>query len=64
MEDLVFLCKVAEQAQVYDEMISQLEELMDLHVKYDHDFNADERNLISVGYKNWIGNLQNGCRVL
>ena len=37
---------------------------MDIHVKNDMDYDVEERNLISVGYKNWIGKLQNGTRVL
>jgi len=36
-------------------MIKHLNELMDMHAKFEEEYDKEERNLISVGFKNWIG---------
>jgi len=45
-------------------MCQFLEKLIGVKVTCNEDFTRDERNLISVGYKNLIGDAQASIRVL
>ena len=53
MEEKIFLARVAEQAERFDDMVIFLGEAIDS--KSGEDFTIDERNLLSVGFKNLIG---------
>ena len=53
MEEKIFLARVAEQAERFDDMVKFLEEAINL--KAGEDFTVDERNLLTVGFKNLIG---------
>jgi 14-3-3 protein epsilon len=53
MEEKIFLTRVAEQAERFEDMVTFLEEAISL--KKGEDFTIDERNLLSVGFKNLIG---------
>ena len=53
MEEKIFLARVAEQAERFEDMVSFLNEAID--AKSGEDFTIDERNLLSVGFKNLIG---------
>ena len=53
MEERIFLARVAEQAERFDDMVQFLDEAIAL--KAGDDFTVDERNLLSVGFKNLIG---------
>jgi hypothetical protein len=53
MEEKIFLARVAEQAERFDDMVQFLNEAID--AKSGEDFTIDERNLLSVGFKNLIG---------
>ena len=54
MEAKIFLARVAEQAEKFDDMVGFLEEAIEL--KGDGgEFTVDERNLFSFGFKNLIG---------
>ena len=53
MEEKIFLARVAEQAERFEDMVKYLEEAIKL--KNGEDFTIDERNLLSVGFKNLIG---------
>ncbi|XP_020273272.1 14-3-3 protein 9-like isoform X2 [Asparagus officinalis] len=50
-EGFVYKAKLAEQAERYDEMV----DLMKSVAKLDVELTVEERNLLSVGYKNVIG---------
>lgn len=50
-EDRVFMAKLAEQAERYDEMLDS----MKIVATYDTELTVEERNLLSVAYKNVIG---------
>lgn len=56
----VFLAKLAEQAERYDEMVDAMKKLASLNV----DFTVEERNLFSVGYKNVVGARRASWRIL
>ncbi|XP_010686202.2 14-3-3-like protein D isoform X2 [Beta vulgaris subsp. vulgaris] len=56
----VYLAKLAEQAERYDEMVDSMKKL----ANFDVDLTVEERNLLSVGYKNVIGARRASWRIL
>ena len=62
MEEQIFLARVAEQAERFEDMVSFLEESIKL--KSGEDFTIDERNLLSVGFKNLIGSQRSAIRTI
>ena len=62
MEEKIFLARVAEQAERFDDMVQFLEEAINL--KAGEDFTVDERNLLSVGFKNLIGSQRGAIRTI
>ena len=61
VEEKIFLARVAEQAERFDDMVNFLEEV--LKVK-GHGVNPDERNLLSVAFKNLISSKRAACRTI
>ncbi|KAA0038707.1 14-3-3 protein 7-like [Cucumis melo var. makuwa] len=59
-ELLVYSAKLAEQAERYEEMVEEMKKLAKLNVE----LTVDERNLLSVGYKNVIGARRASWRIL
>ncbi|KAG0459811.1 hypothetical protein HPP92_022939 [Vanilla planifolia] len=59
-ESFVYLAKLAEQAERYDEMVESMKNL----AKLDVELTVEERNLLSVGYKNVIGSRRASWRIL
>jgi len=51
MEDLIYKAKLAEQAERYDDMIATMKAV----IKQVTELTVDQRNLLSVGYKNVVG---------
>ena len=62
MEEKIFLTRVAEQAERFEDMVTFLEEAISL--KKGEDFTIDERNLLSVAYKNSVGSRRTAWRAL
>ena len=62
MEEQVFLARVAEQAERYEDMVEYLEKGVNL--KGGEEFTIDERNLLSVGFKNLIGSERGAIRTI
>jgi 14-3-3 protein epsilon len=62
MEEQVFLARVAEQAERYEDMVEYLETGVGL--KNGEEFTVDERNLLSVGFKNLIGSERGAIRTI
>ncbi|KAL0002107.1 hypothetical protein SO802_015888 [Lithocarpus litseifolius] len=58
--NLVYTAKLAEQAERYDEMIDAMKNV----AKLDVELTIEERNLLSVGYKNVIGARRASWRIL
>lgn len=56
----VYLAKLTEQAERYDDMITHMKNVASMGV----DFTAEERNLLSVAYKNVVGARRAAWRVL
>ncbi|KAI4307397.1 hypothetical protein L6164_030594 [Bauhinia variegata] len=59
-EQQVYLARLAEQAERYDEMVEAMKKVAQLDVE----LTMEERNLLSVGYKNVIGARRASWRIL
>jgi len=59
-EDNVYLAKLAEQAERYDEMVHAMKNVAQLNVE----LTVEERNLLSVAYKNVVGARRASWRIL
>lgn len=59
-EQQVYLARLAEQAERYDEMVESMKQV----AKLDAELTVEERNLLSVGYKNVIGARRASWRIL
>ena len=56
------MARVAEQAEKFDDMVDFLKKAIGL--KSGEDFTIDERNLLSVGFKNLIGANRGAIRTI
>jgi 14-3-3 protein epsilon len=61
MEEKIFMARVAEQAERFDDMVDFLREVINAK---DSDFTTEERNLLSVGFKNLIGSKRTAIRTI
>jgi 14-3-3 protein epsilon len=59
-EDAVYMAKLAEQAERYDEMVAAMKRVAIL----DQELTVEERNLVSVAYKNVIGARRASWRII
>ncbi|KAG6691276.1 hypothetical protein I3842_10G058100 [Carya illinoinensis] len=59
-ENYVYVAKLAEQAERYDEMVDAMKKVAHLDVE----LSVEERNLLSVGYKNVVGARRASWRIL
>ncbi|CDP00422.1 unnamed protein product [Coffea canephora] len=59
-ETHVYLAKLAEQAERYEEMVESMKQV----AKLDVELTVEERNLLSVGYKNVIGARRASWRIM
>jgi 14-3-3 protein epsilon len=62
MEEKIFLARVAEQAERFEDMVEFLKQA--IAAKSGEDFTVDERNLLSVGFKNLIGSQRGAIRTI
>merc|ERR1712146_566191 len=62
MEEKIFLARVAEQAERFEDMVTYLKQAVE--AKSGEDFTIDERNLLSVGFKNLIGSQRGALRTI
>ena len=59
-EDSVFLTKLAEQAERYEEMVENMKDV----ASAGQELSVEERNLLSVAYKNVIGTRRASWRIV
>jgi 14-3-3 protein epsilon len=59
-EDLIFSARLAEQAERYDEMAHAMKRVAELNIH----LTVEERNLLSVAYKNVIGSRRASLRII
>ncbi|KAI9165080.1 hypothetical protein LWI28_007284 [Acer negundo] len=62
-EQFVYMAKLAEQAERYEEMVSFMESLVTSSTPAS-ELTVEERNLLSVAYKNVIGSLRAAWRIV
>ncbi len=61
MEEKIFMARVAEQAERFDDMVAFLKPVLQ---EKGGDFSVEERNLLSVGFKNLIGGKRTAIRTI
>jgi 14-3-3 protein epsilon len=61
LEENIFMARVAEQAERFDDMVHYLQEVVK---GKNEDFTTEERNLLSVGFKNQIGSKRTAIRTI
>ena len=61
LEENIFMARVAEQAERFDDMVKFLQEVVK---GKNEDFTTEERNLLSVGFKNQIGSKRTAIRTI
>lgn len=59
-EELLYMCKICEQTERFEDMISYIKKIVNL----DPNLSVEERNLLSVAYKNSIGSRRTGWRAI
>ena len=62
-EENVYMAKLAEQAERYEEMVQYMEKVVD-SVTSSEELSVEERNLLSVAYKNVIGARRASWRIV
>ena len=60
-ESLVYMAKLAEQAERYDEMVEHMKLVVN---QASEDLSLEERNLLSVAYKNVVGARRASLRII
>jgi 14-3-3 protein epsilon len=61
LEEHIFMARVAEQAERFDDMVGYLQAVVKAKKE---DFTTEERNLLSVGFKNQIGSKRTAIRTI
>jgi hypothetical protein len=61
LEENIFMARVAEQAERFDDMVHYLQKVVEAKTE---DFTTEERNLLSVGFKNQIGSKRTAIRTI
>jgi len=61
LEENIFMARVAEQAERFDDMVKFLQSVVK---SKNEDFTTEERNLLSVGFKNQIGSKRTAIRTI
>ena len=61
LEESIFMTRVSEQAERFDDMVHFLQQVVSAKKE---DFTTEERNLLSVGFKNQIGSKRTAIRTI
>ena len=61
LEEHIFMARVAEQAERFPDMVNYLKQVVGAKSE---DFTTEERNLLSVGFKNLIGSNRTAIRTI
>merc|ERR1712072_1444014 len=62
-EDALYMAKLSEQAERYDDMVKYMKQIVKLGVKA-NELTVEERNLLSVGYKNMMSHRRTAWRTV
>jgi hypothetical protein len=60
-EELIYMAKLTEQTERFEDMVGYMKGVV---MKYDEDLTVEERNLLSVAYKNSIGSRRTSWRAI
>lgn len=60
-EELIYLSKICEQTERFEDMLVYMKEVVNKHKE---DLSVEERNLLSVAYKNSVGSRRTAWRVV
>jgi 14-3-3 protein epsilon len=61
-DEAVYMAKLAEQGERYDEMVDEMKKVAQM--VHDQELSVEERNLLSVAYKNVIGARRASWRII
>lgn len=61
-EELVYMAKICEQTERYNEMLDYIRQILK-HPQTEN-LQVEDRNLLSVAYKNCVGNLRTSWRII
>ncbi|CAD7705247.1 unnamed protein product [Ostreobium quekettii] len=61
-DECVYMAKLAEQAERYDEMMAEVKKIA--RMVHEQELSVEERNLLSVAYKNVIGSRRASWRII
>jgi 14-3-3 protein epsilon len=59
-EELIYMAKISEQTERFEDMLDYMKKV----VKTDQDLSVEERNLLSVAYKNTVGSRRTAWRAI
>lgn len=59
-EDLIYMAKVCEQTERYEEMLEYMKKVLG----FDQEISSEERNLLSVAYKNSVSSKRTAWRII
>ncbi|AFZ79562.1 14-3-3 protein family member protein [Theileria equi strain WA] len=62
--ELIYTAKLAEQAERYDEMADAMKSLVETCINEKEELTVEERNLLSVAYKNAVGSRRASWRIV
>lgn len=63
-ESLVYIARIAEQAERYEDMVEAMKRLASKSASENGHLSVEERNLLSVAYKNVVGSRRASWRIL
>ena len=64
LSGMIFLAKAAHEAEEFEDMYFYVKKMIDAKLELNVDFDVDERNLISVCFRNYVGKLQTAVRIM
>ena len=59
-DDLVYMAKVCEQTERYEDMLTYMKKILE----FKQELSTEERNLLSVAYKNSVGPKRTAWRII
>jgi hypothetical protein len=63
LAESILLVKVSLEAGDFEDVYDHLEKMIEVKYDLNVDFDTEERNLMSVGFRNYVGKLQTAVRV-
>lgn len=61
-EELVYMARICEQTERYDEMLGYIRQI--ISNTESKSLSIEDRNMLSIAYKNCVGNLRTSWRII